>query len=190
MRQAYDYWQDQPGSRLQDETRASAWQRIPGIVPSVNRREANRLRQPHDRFTTKGRRNIAWVSTALQQPRTPRQTFGASPQATPRIRWCGPTMKSSSHLEKRPMSLRPPDKLLRLRPPKACWRRMSPDAVWQYGCTSKSSEPVLIQVPQHRAALSHFGEEELFPDSRSCPLFETSHQGRRGRALPSESTLD
>ncbi len=39
---------------------------------------------------------------------------------------------------------------------------MSPDAVWQYGCTSKSAEPVSIQAPHHQATLSQQGEEGPF----------------------------
>lgn len=39
---------------------------------------------------------------------------------------------------------------------------MSPDAVWQYGCTSKSADPVLIQAPHHRATFSHEREEGPF----------------------------
>ena len=104
------------------------------------------------RFTTKGRRNIAWVSTARKRPRTPRQTVGAFPRTTPRMRRWDPTLGSGYRLEKRPTSLRPPDKPLRPQRLRAYRGRKSPDAVWQYGCATKSAEPVSIQAPQHRAA--------------------------------------
>ena len=55
MRQAYDYWQDQPGSRLLDRARSSAWRAVPLSALSDrtpdNRPEGRRLAGPHEGAT-------------------------------------------------------------------------------------------------------------------------------------------
>ena len=103
-------------------------------------------------------------------------------------RW-GPTLRSGHRLEKRPTSLRPPDKPLQPQRLGACQGRMSPDAVWQYGCATKSAEPVSIQAPQHRATLSLRKRGPLRAAETALSWVQANRADTVG-LLPSESTLD
>jgi hypothetical protein len=146
LRQAYDYWQDQPGSRLPGEAGASAWQHIPRSAP-IDRPPSVRPKayaeQAHNEGATlhrmgldrSGRRLPVKLSEHLL--RRPLESDGMP--------------FTGLRLEKRLLSLRPPDKLLL----PFVKGRMSPGAVWPDGCTSKSTEPVSIQAPQPRSLSLH-----------------------------------
>ena len=100
------------------------------------------------------------------------------------------TLRSGCRLEKRPKSLRPPDKPLLPQRLRACQGRMSPDAVWQYGCAAKFAEPVSIQVPQHRAALSQRKRGPLKAVETALCSKKVNRADTVGNCLPSRPLID
>ena len=103
-------------------------------------------------------------------------------------RW-SPTRRSDFRLEKRPTSLRPPDKPLLPQRLRACQGRMSPDAVWQYGCAAKSAEPVSIQAPHHWAARSLRKRGPFQAAEAALRLVQTNRADSVGCCLPSRPLI-